>query len=93
MTQDDAGSAPMLGSVANRQAILDSWIPVAERLPDDGVLVIGWRPGSPYAFPCEWNAARTGGGFDRPAGWSCHPDAIEPPTHWMPIPDGPHGIK
>jgi hypothetical protein len=65
------------------------WISVTERLPEDRVPVIGWRPGSPYPFHCEWNAARTGGGFDIPARWCSHPDAIAPPTFWMPLPEPP----
>jgi hypothetical protein len=47
MTQDDAGSAPMLGSVANSQAILDGWIAVTERLPEENTVVVGlmWAVG------------------------------------------------
>jgi hypothetical protein len=78
MTQDDAGSAPMLGSVANRQAtILDGWIPVAERLPIERQHVLVWRAGAPWPDRAvlhngKWQIASRSWLYTRV-------------THWMPF--------
>lgn len=79
MTQGDAGSAPMRGSVAN------GWIPVTERLPDAGVDVLIWSPIDPQ-FTRFCVAA-----MDRINGqhlWTSE-YGDEMPTHWMPLPAPP----
>lgn len=59
------------------------WIPVSERLPPDGVLVVTALPNGHV-----WH------GFHSPTGWAqlCEPeedyDAV--PTHWMPRPTPPN---
>ena len=80
MTRDADGSAPMRGSGANRQAKLDGWIPVTERLPDDGVVVLAWQ-GKRVVF----GYARDGDWIDTLYGWVI-PNG---PSHWMPLPQPP----
>jgi hypothetical protein len=78
----DEMSAASLGSVANRQAILGGWIPVAERLPDecervmvcnatDGWVTIGSRELTGTYH--HWD------GDDY--------EELCEPTHWMPLPE------
>jgi hypothetical protein len=75
-------SAASRGSVANRQAILGGWIPVAERLPDecervmvcnatDGWVTIGSRELTGTYH--HWD------GDDY--------EELCEPTHWMPLPE------
>ena len=76
MTQDYAGSAPMLGSVAN------GWISVTERLPDEyEVVMVGWAGRRDickgYLLNGKWHDPLL-----------CMPD-VNQPTHWMPLPEPP----
>jgi hypothetical protein len=85
MKQDDAGSAPMLGSVANHSAIPNSWIPVTERLPekDTAVLVHTDMDGTHAAsFDGEEWFCDYGGAW-------LFPNV----THWMPLPAPPTDDK
>ena len=80
MTQDDAGSAPMRGSVANYPAKPDGWIPVTERCPADELMVLVWSQsnGLHLAYLDSYRQWR---------------DADHNPgkkiTHWMPLPAPP----
>jgi len=86
MTQDDAGSAPMLGSVANYPAKPDGWISVKERFPgEDRVLMY-----CPLLEPDEIVAATR----YRSGLWVCDDGQMlgaTEPTHWMPLPSRPTG--
>jgi len=66
------------------QASMPRWIPVTERLPDDGVSVIG------FASPDYTNLAR----YDAVEGrfW-CVTGGWFNPTHWMPLPAPPTDAK
>jgi hypothetical protein len=75
-------SAGSRGSAANRQAILDGWIPVTERLPDEyEVVMVGWAGrrdiGKGYLFNGKWHDPLV-----------CMPD-VNQPTHWVPLPAPP----
>ena len=93
MTQDDAGSAPMLGSVANHSAIPNSWIPVTERLPDledadgDAPSVLGYYPDYPPDIQLVWY---TGNGWEDGDGSGRE---VKSPSHWMPLPAPPADDK
>jgi hypothetical protein len=66
------------------------WIPVAERLPEKGVPVIGWFPGAIQSFECSRNEA-DGVWCNSDTGIHMYED--EWPTHWMPFPAGPTDAK
>jgi hypothetical protein len=82
MTQDDAGSAPMLGSVA------DGWIPVTERLPNRGEWVLAYGPHySHIVAECdrgEWRSVYRDSETGEP--WLREARMV---THWMPLPEPP----
>jgi hypothetical protein len=72
-------------TVAGREEIArlrDGWIPVSDRLPADGEMVLWWNPKDGY---CNYRlAARDGNGLD----WGG--DLLEPIaafTHWRHLPD------
>jgi hypothetical protein len=56
------------------------WIPVGERLPAEGTVVLAWD-GKRLAF----GYARAGQWIDTLYGWVI-PDG---PSHWMPLPEPP----
>ena len=56
------------------------WIPVSERMPEDGVVVLAWN-GKRVVF----GYARDGEWIDTLYGWVI-PNG---PTHWMPLPEPP----
>ena len=56
------------------------WIPVAERMPEDGVVVLAWQ-GKRVVF----GYARDGDWIDTLYGWVI-PNG---PSHWMPLPQPP----
>lgn len=60
-----------------------TWIPVTERLPDDDITVI-------VALGCSDEPVWLG--YHDADGWSTV-DAVPhfDVTHWMPMPEGPHG--
>lgn len=66
------------------------WIPIAERLPEKGVPVIGWFPGATHSFECALNE-HDGVWCEWGTGIYLYED--ERPTHWMPFPDGPTDAK
>ncbi len=77
MTHDDAGSAPMMGSVAN------GWIPVTERLPEDDVRVLaydGLKTFTAELFEGLWHWIE-GDTFGMDV------------THWTPLPAPPSDGK
>jgi hypothetical protein len=82
MTQDDAGPAPMRGSVAN------GWISVTERLPEENRVLMY----CPLLEPDEIIAAtRYKSGL-----WVCDDGQMlgaTEPTHWMPLPAPPTDRK
>ena len=97
MNSNDEQSIPSRGSVANRQAILDGWIPVTERLPPPGFSVlIFFRPvdsdGTPSCIGCDGNGGLIAvAAMDRIDGqclWTSE-YGDETPTHWMPLPASP----
>jgi hypothetical protein len=90
MGQDADGSAPMLGSVANGQANLDGWIPVTERLPEDGVpvAVVADRGRTP-----DNRGVVAAGELYHGCWYHTLPELvvrqIADVTHWMPLPAPP----
>jgi hypothetical protein len=76
MTQDDAGSAPMLGSVAN------GWISVTERLPESGEMVMVWDYGEHLMAWLNFTSNGT-------AYFSAQGRSNFEVTHWMPLPAPP----
>jgi hypothetical protein len=78
MTQDDAGSASMRGSVAN------DWIPVESSLPETFIPVLVWFA-SPASRLCKY-AEVTHRGV---AGDWQHSHRFDKPTHWMKLPAPP----
>jgi hypothetical protein len=58
------------------------WIPVSERLPPDGTVVLAWN-GKRVVF----GYARDGDWIDTLYGWVI-PNG---PSHWMPLPEPPAG--
>jgi hypothetical protein len=87
MSDEAEQSIPSLGSVANSQANLDGWIPVTERMPMDGEMVLcyGWNRGVEEACRSKY--------WD---GW-VGPDkknlVTHAYTHWMPLPAPPTDSK
>lgn len=60
-----------------------AWIPVTERLPPDGVLVLAYRKRCDYGFrrDGQWIDTLYGGVL------------ANGPTHWMPLPAPPTDAK
>ncbi len=63
------------------------WIPVTERMPDNGVEVLTWNPTGPYQTVACWVGNEWSSG-------DCRADAYdrfeeEGITHWMPLPAPP----
>jgi len=102
MTKDDAGSAPMLGSVANYPAKPDGWIPVTERLPKEYETVLVATDGAVSAgeirFPFEsegpeepwWMVFKDR--RDTSPSWAGMV-SLNDVTHWMPLPAPPTDNK
>jgi len=85
MTDANEQSIPSRGSVANSQAILDGWIPVTERLPDEEDRVLMYCP---LLEPDEIVAATR----YRSGLWVCDDGQMlgaTEPTHWLPLPAPP----
>jgi len=86
-TQDGAEPSPAsAGSVANRQAILDGWIPVAERLPESGEMVMVWDYGEHLMAWLNFTSNGT-------AYFSAQGRSNFEVTHWMPLPAPPETSK
>ena len=79
MTDANEQSIPSRGSVVNHPAFPDSWIPVTERLPEDGVEVVALWEGVPEfaAIGRDYAWLARGG------------EARFTATHWMPLPAPP----
>lgn len=87
LTHDDCPLLLVLGEISNLANFLvahgvtvQKWIPVTERLPEDGevVLVYGTRGGiyTAYANRGGWHKMNSKSHY-------CNP------THWMPLPEPP----
>jgi hypothetical protein len=66
---------------------LPQWIPVEERLPDEGQQVIVWMPDCPH-HPCGMDmgsCATDSWGVS----WMVSGGRSAFPTHWMPLPEPP----
>jgi hypothetical protein len=81
------------GSAANRQAILDGWIPVTERLPEEriavAVFVQGDNPADrsvtvAHMFQGHWRCPYFGEEFLEDVSI-----VMGRATHWMPLPQPP----
>ncbi len=84
-TRDAAEPSPAsAGSAANRQATLDGWIPVTERLPAKDLMVLVWSQsdGLHLARLDLWGQWRDA---DENFGKKI--------THWMPLPAPPTARK
>lgn len=69
------------------------WIPVSERMPPSRheVLVGRWWGEKPR-WCCKWATYIPGHPDSQSSGWLI-PGASWTPTHWMPLPAGPQGVK
>ncbi|MEY7580309.1 DUF551 domain-containing protein [Klebsiella quasipneumoniae] len=69
------------------------WIPVSERMPPSRheVLVGRWWGEKPR-WCCKWATYIPGHPDAQSSGWLI-PGASWTPTHWMPLPAGPQGVK
>lgn len=104
MTQDDAGSAPMLGSVANYSAKPNGWIPVTERLPKEYETVLVATDGSVSAgeirFPDDedgliepwWMVFKDIRDASPSSSWAGLV-SLNDVSHWMPLPAPPSDGK
>lgn len=70
----------------------DGWIPVGERLPDDGVEVLAWGCWAEDQTEEDWRLWHANYGDGHGGGWwtvgQCR-EALSPVTHWMPLPPPP----
>lgn len=68
------------------------WIPIAERMPEEGEMVLCWQSGA--AICAYWGPIMGGGVY-----WSVEKDQCSldtessPITHWMPLPEPPDQIR
>lgn len=69
---------------------MGGWIPVSERLPEEGVLVLGYIGGEYWVMQCVPDSS--GNMYWRDL---CDYDRhdIREVTHWMPLPEAPEGEK
>ncbi|EPY8418506.1 DUF551 domain-containing protein [Klebsiella pneumoniae] len=77
----------------NIPEIIPGWIPVSERMPPSRheVLVGRWWGEKPR-WCCKWATYIPGHPDAQSSGWLI-PGASWTPTHWMPLPAGPQGVK
>ena len=84
-------------SAGSRGSVVSGWIPVAERLPDEGVMVLGWDKSEGIVLTINVGVSKSGNRI-----WfGCSPNAGEyedakrysDPTHWMPLPAQPTDDK
>jgi hypothetical protein len=91
MTDANEQSIPSRGFVANYLAKTNSWIPVTERLPEEGQRVLAYeRP--ELIVVAEMHSGSVSGGL----WWSTdngHTAYSVFPTHWMPLPAPPSDGK
>ncbi len=73
------------------------WIPVKERLPEEGVTVLGWDKSDGIVLTINAGVSKSG----HRIWFGCSPDAGEyedakrysDPTHWMPLPEPPEARR
>jgi hypothetical protein len=70
----------MHSEIEDLEEQIPRWIPVTDRMPDEGVLVMAWH-GNRVVF----GYARDGNWIDTLYGWVI-PNG---PSHWMPLPAPP----
>jgi len=81
VTMDDAEpSLASAGSVGNYSAKPNSWISVAERLPEEGERVLAWDN--------DFNESEVAIYYAHD-GWGCDAAMSLNVTHWMPLPAPP----
>ncbi len=68
--------------------LMTNWISVKDRLPDNEVLVLGYRKDrfEECFFTGYWDK---GNWSIHPSGWNSEDDHIRNVTHWMPLPPPP----
>jgi hypothetical protein len=88
MTDEAEQSIPSCGSVVNHSAFPNSWIPVTERLPEEGQRVLAYEKPDVIVVAEMHSRMPLVGGF----WWSTdngHTAYSVFPTHWMPLPAPP----
>lgn len=89
-----AGTLTNEGTIqAVNSPVIPGWIPVSERMPPSRheVLVGRWWGEKPR-WCCKWATYIPGHPDAQSSGWLI-PGASWTPTHWMPLPAGPQGVK
>lgn len=79
---------PALDTVQSVVAVLDTWIPVSERMPIPGVDVLVAKE---FFGPGDWRR-KVGHVRHEDSGWNIY-GASWTPTHWMPLPAAPQEVK